>query len=299
MKTVALVVLNYNGISHLKHLLPTLEEAIINGGGCANIIVLDNRSTDSDCEWVAANYSKVQVISAPTNDFLFSYNWLLPKLEHDVVVLLNNDLRVHGGFLTPLLRHFSATDVFAASARSYTWDGTEITSGPARLTRKNGFYGWRYDTKRQKTCHTLFPAGGFMAVDRRKFLELRGFNPLFYPAYCEDVDLGFRAWRRGWRCIYEPDSIVWHRQNATWSMTAAGQLNELVLRNSLLFQWSSLPMGRDRWTRRWTLAKLLLGGSIWAKTFPKVLLYWFRVRKQYSWMKVTDTELASIVSRLE
>ena len=43
-----------------------------------------------------------------------------------------------------------------------------------------------------------------MAVDRNKFVELGGFNRLFAPAYCEDVDLCFRAWRQGWRCIYDP-----------------------------------------------------------------------------------------------
>ena len=70
-----------------------------------------------------------------------------------------------------------------------------------------------------------------MAVDRNKFVELGGFNRLFAPAYCEDVDLCFRAWRRGWRCIYEPDSDVWHRHQATWSDHSNGSLNSLELRN--------------------------------------------------------------------
>ena len=58
---------------------------------------------------------------------------------------------------------------------------TEVTSGPARLKFNNGFYSWKFDTQHQKTCHTLFTSGGFMAVDRKKFVELGGFNRLFYP----------------------------------------------------------------------------------------------------------------------
>ena len=121
---------------------------------------------------------------------------------------------------------------------------TAVTSGPARLKFNNGFYSWKFDTQHQRTCHTLFTSGGFMAVDRNKFVELGGFNRLFYPAYCEDLDLCFRAWRRGWRCIYEPASVVWHREQGTWSATQNSRATQLTLKHSLFFQWASLPMGR-------------------------------------------------------
>ncbi len=247
MDSVSLAILNYNGRKHLEYLLPTACAAAKNYPGSCSVLVLDNRSTDPDVEWIRREFPAVRVVVAPKNDFLFSYNWLLPQLPEEIVVLLNNDLRVDKQFLEPLIQHFKSPDVFAVSASSYDWEGRERTIGPARLIFCNGFYGWKYEPGRQEPCHTLFTSGGFMAVNRQKFLELGGFNRLFHPAYCEDLDLCFRAWRRGWRSIYEPASVVWHREQATWS--ADKVTNKLQLRNSLLFQWSSLPMERGRGTR--------------------------------------------------
>jgi len=299
MKSVCLAILNYNGRKHLEHLLPTVAAAARQYPGQCAALVLDNRSTDPDVEWIKREFPAVEVVVASKNDFLFSYNWLLPQLKDDAVVLLNNDLRVKEDFLAPLLRHLEVPDVFAVSASSYDWDGRERTIGPARLTFRNGFYGWIYDCHRQELCHTLFTSGGFMAVDRSKFLELGGFNRLFYPAYCEDVDLCFRAWRRGWRSIYEPASVVWHREQASWKASTATSQDKLHLRNSLLFQWSSLPMEQGRVQRYWTVAKIIAGGLmrgnyLWLAVYPSAWRDWRKVRKQHLGLKTSRRELVAI-----
>jgi N-acetylglucosaminyl-diphospho-decaprenol L-rhamnosyltransferase len=299
MKTVCLAILNYNGWKHLEHLLPTACAAAKNLPGSCSVMVLDNRSTDPDVEWIKRGFPSVQVIIAPKNDFLFSYNWLLPQLPDDLVVLLNSDLLVDQRFLGPMIRHFNAFDVFAVSASSYDWEGRVRTIGPARLTFRNGLYGWNYEPRRQKLCHTLFASGGFMAVDRLKFLELGGFSRLYYPAYCEDLDLCFRAWRRGWRSVYEPGSVVWHREQASWKISTISRPSRLNLRNSLIFQWSSLPMERDRVTRYWTLVKLFTGGlmqgnNLWLAVYSQTWWDWHKMRKQYSGLKVTWQELVEV-----
>ena len=304
MKSVCLAILNYNGRKHLEHLLPTACTAAKEFSGECAVVVLDNQSTDDDVSRIGREFPSIETIVAPKNDFLFSYNWLAQKRTEDILVLLNNDLKVDPDFLTPLIRHFESPDVFSVSARSYDWNGVEVTSGPARLAFKNGFYSWNFDTLHQKTCHTLFTSGGFMAVDRRKLIELRGFNRLFHPAYCEDVDVCFRAWRRGWRCIYEPDSVVCHRHRATWGNHAIESLNSLELRNLLLMQWSTFPMNKGRWARLQTLLKLFIGAIrsgdfLWMKTYPATLFKWLALRRRYRWMKVNDRELGQILSRIE
>src|SRR5262249_55929765 len=182
MKSVCLAILNYNGKKHLEQLLPTTSTAAEKFPGTCNVVVLDNQSTDDDVAWIGRKFPSVQAIVAPKNDFLFSYNWLVQKRGEDILVFLNNDLKLDRDFLSPLIRHFESPDVFSVSAQSHDWDGVGATSGPARLEFRNGFYSWRFDTQHQKTCHTLFTSGGFMAVDRKKFLELGGFNRLFAPA---------------------------------------------------------------------------------------------------------------------
>ena len=139
MNSVCLAILNYNGRRHLEHLLPTALAATKKCPVACTVLVLDNRSTDPDADWLRQKFPNVQIAVAPQNDFLFSYNWLLAQLPDDIVVLLNNDLRLDENFLAPLLRHYHATDVFAVSASSFDWDGTERTFGPARLTFRDGF----------------------------------------------------------------------------------------------------------------------------------------------------------------
>jgi GT2 family glycosyltransferase len=304
MKSVCLTILNYNGKQHLEYLLPTACAAAHTFSGDCSIVILDNCSTDDDVNWIRHEFPSVETVVAPKNDFLFSYNWFAAKRTEDILVFLNNDLKLDPDFLAPLMRHLQSSDVFSVSARSYDWSGAKVTSGPARLEFKNGFYSWNFDTQHQKTCCTLFTSGGFMAVDRKKFVELGGFNRLFAPAYCEDMDLCFRAWRRGWRCIYEPESIVWHRHQATWSHNSVGSLGSLELRNLLLMQWSTFPMDKGRSARLKSLVKLLLGSMfagdpVWLKTYPTTLLYWLSIRRHFGWMKVRGRELSQILSRIE
>jgi GT2 family glycosyltransferase len=304
MNSVCLAILNYNGKKHLQHLLPTACAAVKKFAGSCKVLVLDNQSTEDDVAWIKCEFPAVQTIVAPKNDFLFSYNWLAEQRTEGILVFLNNDLKVDLDFLAPLVRHFESPDVFSVSARSYNWNGAEVTSGPARLEFSNGFYSWKFDTQHQRTCYTLFTSGGFMAVDRSKFIELGGFNRLFAPAYCEDVDLCFRAWRRGWRCIYEPLSQVWHRHQASWSDHCDGSLSTLELRNLLLMQWSTFPMRRGLGARLRSLTKLFVGSLFsgdrqWIKTYPGTLLYWLGVRRRYRWMKVRNRELGQILSRIE
>ena len=80
MKSVCLAILNFNGRKHLEHLLPTAVAAAKKHPGQCSIVVLDNRSSEPDAAWVQAAFPSVEVVVAPENDFLFSYNWLLPNL---------------------------------------------------------------------------------------------------------------------------------------------------------------------------------------------------------------------------
>ena len=303
MKTVCLAILNYNGRRHLEFLIPTALEAARHYPGDASVLVLDNRSTDNDLEWINSAYPTVKVFVAPKNDFLYSYNWLLTQLQEEIVLLLNNDLRLKEDFIQPLIGPFSNSDVFSVSATSRDWNDRNYTFGPISLRNHHGIYYWNPEFNRQKLSHTLFTSGGFMAVDRSKFLELGGFNPLFRPAYGEDLDLCFRAWRRGWRCLFEPKSVTLHRESASWGSENT-RVNRMTLRSSLLFQWSSLPTATS-WLERFpfiliTMARRLLQGDFWyLKVWICAWMEWIRVRRHYTQLMTSKEELRTIKAGLE
>ena len=304
MKSVCLAILNYNGRKHLEHLLPTACAAAKNFSGACSILVLDNRSTENDVDWIRREFPAIEVVIAPKNDFLFSYNWLAENRSEDVMIFLNNDLRVSLNFIEALLAHFRHDDVFAVGATSRHWDDTHFTAGPVRLKSHHGVYYWDFERQRQELCHTLFCSGGFMAVDREKFLELGGFNQLFMPAYGEDLDLCFRAWRRGWRCIFEPTSVVYHRESASFSEVGSSRSAHLIQRAQFLFQWASLPLAAG-WIERsviqllFAFRRLRAGDTSWATVWLRTWLEWRRVRMRYRWMKTSKEALADIQRRIE
>ena len=233
--TAAIVVLNWNGIEHLRVLLPSLDAAVATGPRAA-IVVVDNRSTTGDVDWIRAHHPRVEVIVAARNDYLFSLNPVVAGRAEDVVVILNNDMRVDPGFLGPLLTHFADPSVFAATARVLDWDGTRQTTGRRRMALRNCWYYQWWELSVSEPVQTLDAGGGCAAFRRAYFVELGGFDPLFRPAYYEDIDLSYRAWMRGWRTVFEPRSVIYHREGATlWDRDRDARHRAMLARNQALF----------------------------------------------------------------
>lgn len=305
MINVDLAILNHKGRKHLEHLLPSaLAEAKRYEGVC-RVVVVDNDSGPEEEAWVRDKFPKVLFYAAQRNDFLFSYNEFARDSEAEIIILLNNDLKLKQGFIEPLLRHFAGhNDVFSVGATSRDWKDQEYTCGPSRLRKAHGTYRWDYDFRNQQVQHTLFTSGGFMAVDRLKFMQIGGFDRLYYPAYCEDLDLCFRAWRQGWRCVFEPASVALHREHGSWDAAGRRKVSRILLRNTLLFEWSSLPADHDQALRRWSRLKIIVGTFLkgdtdWTKVFLASWWKWRRMQGTKLHRPATEMELVAIQMKLE
>ena len=232
----AIVVLNWNGIAHLEILIPSLRAAVARYGGGVPIVVVDNRSTAGDVEWLRSECPDVEVVVAERNDYLFSLNPIVAGRPEDIIVILNNDMRVDADFLAPLVSHFTDSQVFGASARVLDWEGTRQTTGQRRMRIRHCWYYQWWDLEVTRPVYTLDAGGGCAAFRRTFFSELGGFDPLFRPAYFEDVDLSYRAWMRGWRTVFEPRSVIYHREGATLQDRAREtRFRTLLARNQALF----------------------------------------------------------------
>lgn len=58
--------------------------------------------------------------------------------------------------------------------------------------------------------YTDWCSGAALLARREAFTLVGMFDPFFFPIYCEDVDLSWRMWLAGWKCIYEPGARVSH-----------------------------------------------------------------------------------------
>ncbi len=235
--TCCVLVLTYNGRSHLEGCLPSLLRAVRNVPGGCPVVVVDNRSTDESVGWLQQHYREVEVQIAERNDYLFSLNRVVASRSEDVVVILNNDMHFDDEFIAVMLPHFSSADVFAVSARVLDWDGTHITAGQRIGEKRRLWFYKSWNLEAGQPCLTLDAGGGCAAFRRSMYVELGGFDPLYRPAYWEDTDLSYRAWRRGWKIIHEPGSLIYHRVSATMDETQGGRpaVTRLIRRNEVLF----------------------------------------------------------------
>ena len=99
----------------------------------------------------------------------------------------------------------------------------------------------RVDDEIDELFPTFYAGGGSSGYDRAKFLELGGFDELFAPFYVEDVDLSYLAWKRGWKILYQPRSVVYHEHRGTIGKKfSSSYIERTVHKNNLLFTWKDI-----------------------------------------------------------
>jgi N-acetylglucosaminyl-diphospho-decaprenol L-rhamnosyltransferase len=239
---VNLVVLNYNAEDLLRKYLPSVVAAAHESRHDCRVTVLDNASTDGSAEYVRKNHPGVALWIAKENRVLCSYNDFARESDDDILMLLNNDLRLHPGWVDPLAEVFlkEKSAFFAAShgnralalfRRGILEPSTD--GGDSLLMERPG----------------LTLSAGVAAFDRKKFLELGGFDDLYLPGRYEDVDLCYRGWKRGWKGYYVPVSTQDHEGETSFKKAFGWHRTQrMVFRNSLLFMTKNMddPLWRLR-----------------------------------------------------
>lgn len=241
----SVVIPNWNGRDLLEKYLPPLVEAM-SGNARNEIIVVDNGSTDGSAEFVRSTFPQVRLVALPKNlGFGGGSNAGFEAARNDIVVLLNSDMRVDAGFLQPLLDGFTDASVFAVSSQIFFSDPdrkreeTGLTQG----WWADGFLRLRHvaDDAVNEPFPCFYPGGGSSAIDRRKFLELGGFDHLLRPFYLEDTDIGYMAWKRGWKVYYQPASKVWHEHRGTIGRKfSQSYIDGVLYKNLILFCWKNI-----------------------------------------------------------
>lgn len=233
----SIVVLNWNGLHFLRDLMPSLRLAVANCPGDHEVIVVDNGSDDGSAAWLRKACPWAKVVALPENRYFIRGNAAgAAAATKDVLVFLNNDMRVEPDWLKALLQPFGAPDLFATTSR-IEMQGVRSETGLTRCFVRHGELRFVQPPGAPGTGQpALWAGGGSSAFDRRKHDELGGFEDLYYPMYVEDVSLSWQAWKRGWRVEYAHDSVAHHAHRGS-STKAFGRegLERLDWRNRELF----------------------------------------------------------------
>lgn len=207
---------------------------------------MDNGSADGSADYVREHFPQVTLVALKENlGFGGGSNAGFRAAKNDIVVLLNSDMRVAPDFLQPLLDGFSDEKVFAVSCQIFFSD-------PEKLREETGLTQFWWENGRLRVRHRIdsaingpypcaYGGGGSCAFDRNKFLELGAFDHLLAPFYLEDTDLGYMAWKRGWKVLYEPRSAVYHEHRGTIGKKfTPAYIQGVLKKNYLLFSWKNI-----------------------------------------------------------
>ena len=282
---ISVVIPTWDGREHLERNLPSVIAALTDNSE-HEILVVDNASTDGTREMLGQRFPQVRVLALETNlGFGGGSNAGFRAARHDVVVLLNNDMWVETDFLAPLVEGFRDPRVFAVSSQIFFTDPAKRReeTGLTRASWRNGrlSVGHVIDERVRDLFPTFYAGGGSSAYDRRKFLALGGFDPLWEPFYLEDTDISYNAWKRGWMVLYQPRSIVHHDHRGTIGKHfSTAFIRRTLEKNHLLFAWKDLHDWRLLGSHfAWLYAGLwirLLGGEETARANSGALWRAFR-----------------------
>lgn len=265
-----LIIINHNGRDLLAESVPAALAAARRAEGHA-VMVADDASTDDSVEFVRRQFPEVLVLALPKRGFGAACNAGVAAAETEAAVLLNNDVVTTPDFLDPLLAGLSQPEVFAVGCKFLNPDGSLTDALGNRTSGRwdRGLLYIHHETRAerlQSTFPQLYPNGGGMAFWRDKWAALGGFDPLFRPFYWEDVDIGYRAWGRGWRVLFEPASVVYHDQGSTMArLHRPAHIELMSAKNAVLFAWKNL-LDRSMFRSvlaaqaRWAADDVLIGG---------------------------------------
>ena len=252
MSRVAVVILNFNGLSFLQKFLPSV---IANSKG-AEVIVADNASWDNSVDWLKQNYPAIKcLVNKQNNGFAGGYNWSLSQVRADYYVLLNSDIEVPEGWINPLLDLMESDPNMAAcqpKIRSYHHpEYFEYAGGSGGFIDKLGYPFCRgrifeslepdkgqYDDVRE----VFWATGACLFVRAKVFHELGGLDEDFF-AHMEEIDFCWRAKNKGYKIMVQPQSVVYHVGGGTLPKNSPRK-TYLNFRNNFMLLYKNLPENR-------------------------------------------------------
>ena len=252
MKSISVVILNYNGAEMLRNFLPTL---LRNTPAMVEVVVADNASTDDSVTVMQNLFPEVTLIKLERNwGFAEGYNRALQQVKSDYYVLLNSDVEVTEGWIEPMLSVME-NDAAIAACQPKILDYKRKThfeyAGAA-----GGFidyYGYPYcrgrifDTVEQdvgqydEICDIFWATGAALMIRSADYWNAGGLDERFF-AHMEEVDLCWRLHARSRRVVCVPQSTVYHVGGATLNYNNPRK-TYLNFRNNLLMLYKNLPDG--------------------------------------------------------
>lgn len=223
--------------------------------GC-EVLIMNDYPRETITEPVLKIMPQARVFNNKKNlGFAGNVNHGISKSSRNYVMLINSDVVLKDNSFINSLDHFKKDrKLFAVSFSQKEKDGKLVGAN-------SGYFSQGMINHRGRTAKKLslnFWAEGGTAIFRKKILTKLGMlDNLFNPFYWEDIDLSYRAWKAGYKVLFDPNIVVEHHHESTiGKYFDRSKVLKTAFRNQLIFQWKNLT-DRDMMTNHFfNLAKL-------------------------------------------
>lgn len=249
----SVIIPNWNGIKLLRPCLDSLRKQTLTH---FETIVVDNGSSDGSVQVLSSEYPEVRTLALSINSgYTGGCNAGLYAARGRYLVLLNNDTETDPHWLENLVnglrRH---PDAGIATSRIMLYDRRQMLNSAGDQYGRDGLPNsrgvWKtYDANFAGESFVFGGSGGALALRREMLAQVGLFEEAFFM-WCEDVDLSWRAQLSGWKCVYEPEAVIYHHLSAT----GGGKLaSYYVGRNTIWVIARNYPpsLYKRYWSRIW------------------------------------------------
>ena len=287
MRKLAIVILNFNGKSHLETFLPS----VIDHSDDHPVIVVDNASTDASIDWLSLHFPQVECIQLSRNwGFAQGYNEGLSQLngQYEHYLLLNSDVKVSPNYLKPMLERLENPKIGAVQPKILSYHQPayfEHAGACGGFLDRNGFPFCRgrifteceedrgqYD----EPMPVFWGSGACLMIKSKLFHQHGGFDPSFF-AHMEEIDLCWRLQHAGYEIWVTPESQVFHVGGGTLSYDSPKK-TFLNFRNNLFMM---VKNQRGFWPGRLFIRMLWDGIAAWQFLLRGKAVLFFQVGKAH------------------
>lgn len=219
---VSIIIVNWNGKNHLNKCLPSVFSQNYKD---IEIILVDNSSTDGSVKWVEKHFPKVKVITNARNlGFCEANNIGYKDSKGGHILFLNNDVVVTPDFLVNLISAMKKDEKIGGVQSKILMmdDPKRLDSVGSYLTGTGFLYHkgiFEIDSREYSKTIYIYSAKGACMMFKRKLLEeIKVDGEIFdsrYFAYFEETDLCHRVYMAGYKVVFVPESVIYHKLGAT------------------------------------------------------------------------------------
>lgn len=209
--------------------------------GC-EVIVMNDYSKKNITKQVKKIYKEAIVINNKTNlGFAGNVNKGVLKANRNYIFLINSDVVLKDDSFVKSLEYFKKDrKLFAVGFAQIEKDGMIVGSNRAYF--KNGLINHDHLQPTNYSLQPNFWAEGGSSIFRKNiFIYLGLLDELYNPFYWEDIDLSYRAWKMGYKILYDPTIKVEHHHESTiGKYFDKSKILKIAFRNQLIFHWKNL-----------------------------------------------------------